>query len=322
MPPARPAPYTLITGDEELLVSRAVTAVVAAARALDASTQVHDLTGEALTRQALDEALSPSLFAEPRLLVVRDAQDLDKPMAAALCASLAELPEGVVAVVVHAGGAKGKALLAPLTAPGPQQVSAARISKPGDRRQFLRNELRADGRPVDEEAVSALLDAVGSDLRGLAVAAAQLLADTEGPITSDAVAVYHRGRAESTGYAVADRVVDGDLAGALELTRWGQSTGLAPVLVTSALAGTLRTMALAASAGRSPAHEIASRLELPPWRVERAQRQARGWRPEGLSVAMAAVAQADAEVKGAAADAGYAVERLLLTVCQARQAGR
>ena len=61
---------------------------------------------------------------------------------------------------------------------------------------------------------------------------------------------------------------------------------------------------------------------MPSWKVEKTQRQVRGWRPEGLSAALAAVACADADVKGAAVDAGYAVERALLAVCTARQAGR
>jgi DNA polymerase-3 subunit delta len=170
--------------------------------------------------------------------------------------------------------------------------------------------------------VAALLEAVGNDLRELASAAGQLLADTTGPITTETVARYHRGRAESSGFTVADRAVDGDLAGALELARWGQSAGLASVLVTSALASTLRSMALVASAGRMPAHQLAGQLGMPPWKVEKTQRQARGWRPEGLSSALTAVARADAEVKGAAADPDYAVERLLVAVVQARGAGR
>ena len=186
----------------------------------------------------------------------------------------------------------------------------------------MRRELKADGRIVEEEAVLALLEAVGTDLRELASAAGQLLADHDGPITVEVVTRYHRGRAESSGFTVADRAVDGDLAGALELARWGQSTGLVPVLVTSALASTLRSMALVASAGRVPAHQIAGQLGMPPWKVEKTQRQARGWRPEGLSAALAAVARADADVKGAAADQGYAVERVLLAVVEARQAGR
>jgi DNA polymerase-3 subunit delta len=315
-------PLTLVVGEEELLVGRAVTAVVRAARQADPDVDVRDVTGSDVERGDLDDMLSPSLFGERRVLVVRGAQDLTKDVAAELQAYVADPLDDVHVVVTHAGGAKGKALLAALAAAKPRRIDAPKITKAGERRDFVRRELRSDGRQVDEEAVAALLEAVGNDLRELASAAGQLLSDTEGPITLDVVTRYHRGRAESSGFTVADRAVDGDLAGALELARWGQSTGLAPVLVTSALASTLRSMAMVASAGRMPAHQLAGQLGMPPWKVEKTQRQARGWRPEGLSAALCAVAAADADVKGAAVDADYAVERLLLTVVQARGAGR
>ncbi len=317
-----PVPLTLVVGDEELLVGRAVTAVVRAARAAAPDVDVRDVTGAELERGDLDDMLSPSLFGEPRVLVVRAAQDLGKDVAAELVAFAQAPLEEVQLVVVHAGGAKGKAVLTALAATKPKRVDAPKVTKFGERREFLRRELRGDGRTVDEDAVALLLDAVGNDLRELASAAGQLLSDTEGPITAEAVTRYHRGRAESSGFTVADRAVDGDLGGALELARWGQSTGLAPVLVTSALASTLRSMALVASAGRMPAHQIAGQLGMPPWKVEKTQRQARGWRPEGLSSALCAVAAADADVKGGAADQAYAVERVLLAVVQARSAGR
>ena len=322
MPDAVLVPLTLVVGDEELLVGRAVSAVMRAARAADPDADVRDLVAGEVERGDLDDALSPSLFGERRVLVVRGAQDLAKDVAAELQACAADLPDDVHLVVVHAGGAKGKALLTALTSAKPRRVEAPKVTRFGERRDFVRRELKADGRHVDEEAVAALLDAVGNDLRELSSAAAQLLADTIGPITAASVARYHRGRAESSGFTVADRAVDGDLAGALELARWGQSTGLAPVLVTSALASTLRSMAMVASAGRVPAHQLAGQLGMPPWKVEKTQRQARGWRPEGLSAALSAVALADADVKGAAADADYAVERVLLAVVQARGAGR
>ncbi len=315
-------PLTLVVGEEELLVSRSVSAVVRAAREADPDVDVRDVTAAEVERGDLDDVLSPSLFGERRVLVVRAAQDLPKDVAAELQACAADLPDDVHVVVVHAGGAKGKALLTALTALKPRRVEAPKITKFGERRDFVRRELRADGRAVEEEAVAALLEAVGNDLRELSSAAAQLLADTTGPVTAETVARYHRGRAESSGFTVADRAVDGDLAGALELARWGQSAGLAPVLVTSALASTLRSMALVASAGRAPAHQLAGQLGMPPWKVEKTQRQSRGWRPEGLSAALTAVATADAEVKGAAVDQEYAVERLLLSVVQARGAGR
>lgn len=315
-------PLTLVVGEEELLVGRAVSAVVRAARVADAEADVHDVVATDLERGDLDDLLSPSLFGERRVLVVRGAQDLGKEIAAELQACLTPPPDDCHVVVVHAGGAKGKALLTALTALKPRRVECPKVTKFGERRDFVRRELKTDGRTVDEQAVAALLEAVGNDLRELSSAAGQLLADTAGPITAETVARYHRGRAESSGFTVADRAVDGDLAGALELARWGQSTGLAPVLVTSALASTLRSMAQVASAGRAPAQQIAGQLGMPPWKVEKTQRQARGWRPEGLSTALAAVAVADGDVKGGAVDSDYAVERLLLRVVQARGAGR
>lgn len=316
------APLTLVVGDEELLVARAVSEVVRAARAADAGTEVHDLTCAELHPGDLEEALSPSLFAERRVVVLRGAQDLPKDLAAVLPAYLADpLPE-VSLVVVHAGGQKGKALLAQLAGARPRRVDVPRVTKPAERRDFVRRELRADGRAVDEEAVAFLLEAVGNDLRELSSAAGQLLADTSGPITLEVVMRYHRGRAEASGFAVADRAVEGDLAGALELARWGASTGLAPVLVTSALASTLRSMAQVASSAGVPAGQLAGQLGMPPWKVDKTRRQVRGWRPEGLSAAVQAVATADADVKGAAVDQSYAVERALLAVAQARGAGR
>lgn len=315
-------PLTLVVGEEELLVARAVSAVVRAAREADPGVEVLDLVGAELERGDLDDVLSPSLFGERRVLVLRRAQDCVKEVAAELVAYVADPLQDVHVVVVHAGGAKGKALLTSVTAARPRKVEAPKITKYGERRDFVRRELKADGRLVEDEAVGSLLEAVGNDLRELSSAAAQLLADTEGPITVEAVARYHRGRAESSGFTIADRAVDGDLGGALELARWGQSTGLAPVLVTSALAGTLRDMAMVASAGRVPSHQLAGQLGMAPWKVDKAQRQVRTWRPEGLSAALQAVAVADGEVKGGAVDQAYAVERVLLAVVQAREAGR
>jgi DNA polymerase-3 subunit delta len=314
------APLLLVVGDEELLVSRAVSKVVGAAREADANVDVRDLEGSEIEPGDLAELLSPSLFAERRVLVIQGAESLTKDAAAEVLAYIAAPLDEVTLLLVHAGGAKGKALLGPLQAAASRTVSAAKLTKAGERRDFLRTELRADGRVVDEEAVGALLEAVGNDLRELASAASQLLSDTDGPITVEAVARYHRGRAEANGFAVAERAVEGDLAGALELVRWWSMVKLEHVLVTSALANTLRSMAMVASAGRSPAGVLAGQLGMPAWKVEKTQRQVRGWRPEGLVQAFQAVAAADADVKGGAVDQDYAVERMLLAVVQARDA--
>ena len=312
------APLTLIVGDEELLVSRAVSAVVRAARAKTPGVEVKELEGGSLQPGDLAEVLSPSLFGDERVLVLRAAHDLAKDVAAEVVSYAASPVPEIQLIAVHAGGAKGKAIVTALVGAGARRVDCAKVTKASERRDLVRSELRAGKRQVDEDAVTALIDAVGNDLRELCSAASQLLSDTEGPVTQEVVNRYHRGRAESSGFTIADRAVDGDLAGALELVRWGQSTGLANVLVTSALASTLRSMAIVASAGRAPAGALASQLGMPPWKVEKTQRQVRGWNPQGLSTALRAVAVADGDVKGGATDAAYAVERALLAVVHAR----
>jgi competence protein ComEC len=321
-PPSVLSPLTVVVGEEELLVSRAVSAVLRAARARNPATELTELDGGAVQPGSLAEVLSPSLFGDEKVVVVRAAQDLSKEVAAEVLAYAADPVPEICLVALHAGGVKSKSLIASLVGAGARRVDCAKVTKASERRDLVRDELRSDGRQVSEDAVTALVDAVGNDLRELCSAASQLLSDTEGPVTAEVVGRYHRGRAESSGFAIADKAVDGDLAGALELVRWGQSTGLAPVLVTSALASTLRSVALVASAGRQPVGALASQLGMPPWKVEKTQRQARSWRPEGLSDALQAVAVADGDVKGGATDAAYAVERVLLAVVQARSQGR
>lgn len=310
------SPVVLVVGAEELLVARAIRRLLDAERAAQPDVEVRDVRAVELAPGDLAEHLSPSLFSETRVLVVRGVHELGKDVADELVRYAADPAPDVRLVLQHDGGAKGKALLTALQAARRVDVSAPTTLQ--DRREFLREELRAEGRTVDDDAVGALLEAVGNDLRELSSAASQLLADTEGAITADVVALYHRGRAEASGFAIADRAVEGDLAGALELLRWGRATGLAHVLVTSALASGLRAVAQVASAGRQPPHVLASQLGMPAWKVRKVSRQVQGWRPEGLSAAVAAVARADAAVKGAAYDAEHAVERMLLEVVQAR----
>ena len=55
-------------------------------------------------------------------------------------------------------------------------------------------------------------------------------------------------------------------------------------------------------------------------RSARRSAQVRGWRPEALAEAFAAAAEVNADVKGVAADPGYALERAVLRMCAARDA--
>lgn len=315
------AALTLVVGDEDLLVARAVSraleAMAPTPQASEVVASVQHLEGGECTAADLAESASPSLFAEERRLVIHDVQDAGADVIAELV-RFTETPEpGVAMVVVHPGGVKGKAALEAIKGAGANVVEVSRIKSPRDREQFAIDEVRAAGGNLDRDAAADLVGAIGNDLREIATACAQLVADVGGQIASDDVATYYRGRAESTGFAVADRAVEGDLGAALETLRWAFATGLDPILVSSSLAANLRLIAQVGGAGPGSADAVAAKLKMPPWKVRRAQGWLRRWRPEALGEAVRAVAQADADLKGAADDAAYAVERAVHIVAAA-----
>lgn len=318
-PGGPPAAITLAVGQEELLLDRAVRQVVQAARAADPDTDVRDLPPGSLQPGGLAELASPSLFAERKVLVVRQAQDLAADTVKEIKAYLTAPAEEISLVLVHPGGAKGKGLLDAARKAGAQEIACPKMTKPADRLAFVRGEFRTAGRSATPAACQALVDAMGSDLRELASACTQLAADVEGAIDEAVVARYYTGRAEASSFTVADRAVEGRTAEALEALRWSLSTGVAPVLISSALAQGVRAIGKLASAPpRLGPGELARELGMPPWKVDRVRQQLRGWTPDGVAAAVRAVAAADAAVKGGGDDPAYALERAVVTIATSR----
>jgi DNA polymerase III subunit delta len=307
-----------VVGDEELLVERAIGALTAAARRADPGVETTELTGAQIEGSELHELLGPSLFGDPRLVVVRAAQDVRVAAATVLGPYLQNPGEGTTVVLHHLGGTKGKAVLDTARRAKALEIGATKLSRPEDRADFVRNEIRRSGGRVAPDAVSVLLDAVGSDLRELAAVAAQLVSDSGGDVTLDLVRAYHRGRAEVSGFAVSDLAVVGRSGPALEALRFALSVGVPHVVIADALADGVRTVARVASAGRGDAYVLAKQLGMPPWKVKRATGQARGWSEPGLREALRVVALLNADVKGEAADPGYALERAVRRIGAAR----
>jgi len=170
-----------------------------------------------------------------------------------------------------------------------------------------------------------LVSAVGTDLRSVVAAFTQLLSDTEEPVITQAdVHRYFAGRAEVTGFAVADNCLDGNREAALASVRWALETAVAPVLLTSAVASSLRNLGkfLGARDERLRDVELARRIGVPPWKLKDLGRQARGWTAPAVAEAITAVALADAQVKGAAGDPEFALERMILRVIDCRGRSR
>lgn len=307
----RPDSLQLVLGDEEFLVERAVASVIADVRAAaGASGQdipISRLRAGDASAPELAELLSPSLFAEDRVVVLEAAAEAGKDAVALVQDAAADLPEGVVLIVLHSGGGRAKAMAGVLQKSGAAVHQCAKL-KANERVDFVRGEFRTAGVRVSPEVIELVVEAVGSDLRELAAACSQLVADTGGKIDASAVQRYYSGKAEVSGFDVADKAVAGDRRGAMEALRWAMHRGVPHVLLADALADAVHTIARVGSAGRGDPFRMASELGMPPWKIKKAQGQARGWDPASIGEALQVVARLNAEVKGQAADADYAVE--------------
>lgn len=307
----------LVLGDEDLLVERAVAAVLRSTREEAGTSDVpvdRMRAGEVSTNE-LAELLSPSLFADERVVVLEAAGEAGKDAVALISSAAADLPPGTVLVVIHSGGGRAKALADQLKKLGADVHPCAKITKPGDRADFVRNEFRALKVKVGDDAVNAMLDAVGSDIRELAAACSQLVADTGADVTPAAVRRYHSGKAEVKGFDIADKAVTGDVEGAAEALRWAMMGGEPQVVLADALAEAVHAIARVAPLSGDP-YRLAGELGMPPWRVQKVQKQARRWSRDSVAEAMRLVATLNADVKGAAASADYALETAVRRVAE------
>ena len=307
----------LIQGAEGLLADRAISKILATNPAATITTLIAD----EIEVGTITDSLAPSLFGDARIVVIKEIQDLVADCSDEIIEYLSNPDESLNLVLWHKGGVKGKALVDKVKKAGAEVISAEAIKKDSDKAEFVRGEFKNLGRKISTEAVQALIDSLGSDLRELGGACSQLASDVQDGklIDEDDVAAYQRGRIETTGYDVADAVLDGKTALALISLRNAISTGTDPVLIVSAIAASIRTMAKVSGASRGlKSYDLASQLGLPPWQIDKARRQLSGWSENALARSVITLAQADADIKGAAADPAYALERAIITISTAR----
>jgi DNA polymerase III subunit delta len=309
----------LISGPEALFADRAVEALRQQMRSEAPDVEVSEIEAARLDSGKLAEITSPSLFSSSRAAVITELEHLPPELDADLVnLANAQLPELAV-IVVHRGVPKGKALLEKLKSTGIEVIECAAV-KAWELPQFVSAEAKRAGSSIDAGVAAALVDAVGHDLRALSAAVAQLVSDGEGgPIQVDQVRRYFGGRSEVTSFAVADAALAGRTGSAMEQLRWALATGVAPVLITSALASGIRGLGKLITAGSGQRDsDLAREVGVPPWKLKSMRSQARGWDQGSLAAALKAVAVADADVKGAADDAAFALERAVLSVSRLR----
>ena len=297
-----------------------MTRLLSQARRKDPSTEISTIEAAAYESHQLDTLVSPSLFGEPKLVLVPAREQMNDALLADLLSYVSAPDPGVVVLLRHNGGQRGRRLLDALAESPYPVVTIGAVKSARDKAALVGSDVRRAGRRMEPEAVGALVDALGSDLRELCSAVDQLVADTRGTITLQAVNIYYAGRFEATGFTVADAAAAGNVAKAITALRHAIATGTEPVPIVAALAMKIRQLArVAAAGGRRGVGP--KELGMAPWQVDRARRELSGWSDDALAAAIVAVARADAEVKGESRDPVHAVERAVLTICRARGSG-
>lgn len=306
--------FYLIVGSEAALADRAMTKLNEELK--EEKCEVTNLFAADVIVGDISDALAPSLFSQRRALIIRDLQDLAEECRDEITRYLNSPDASTTVIFIHKGGVKGKALLDAIKKIKPEIILCDPIKKEAEKEEFVRNLFLDLKRKATPEAVSALVGALGNDLRELQSAISQIAADAPAGVIDELIIdKFHQGRVETTGFDVADATIDGNLSGALIALRSALETGTDPVMITSAIASSLRSLAKVSGVNRGvKSFELAGQLGMAPWQIDKARRQLNRWSPAQLADAVGAIAQADAEVKGAASDPIYALEKALTRI--------
>lgn len=303
-------PVHLVLGEDEFLAERATKKIIAEA---GDGVEVSTLRAGEVTEGEIAMVTSPSLFAEDRVVLVKNTELAGKEPTEVLLNACVDPAPGIVLIIQHTGGGRQKSLV-----PKFKKIAEVHEVNPlndGQRRTWLAEEFRSHGVRPTPDVVAAVLESVGSDLRELASAVSQLVADTDGEITVAAVREYYVGVAEVAGFDIADQAVAGRADRALASTRRALQLGISPVTIAAALAHKVGDIAKLYGVRGNP-EQIARTVGMHPFVAKKTMQVARQWSGRAVSEAVVIVADLDAEVKGQGGDEEFALENAVRRIAE------
>ena len=303
-------PVHLVLGEDEFLAERATKKIIAEA---GDGVEVSTLRAGEVSEGEIAMVTSPSLFAEDRVVLVKNTELAGKEPTEILLQACVDPAPGIVLIIQHTGGGRQKSLV-----PKFKKIAEVHEVNPlndGQRRTWLTEEFRSHGVRPTPDVVAAVLESVGSDLRELASAVSQLVADTDGEITVAAVREYYVGVAEVAGFDIADQAVAGRADRALASTRRALQLGISPVTIAAALAHKVGDIAKLYGVRGNP-EQIARTVGMHPFVAKKTMQVARQWSGRAVSEAVVIVADLDAEVKGQGGDEEFALENAVRRIAE------
>jgi DNA polymerase III subunit delta len=287
---------TLLWGEDAFLLREAAVALLRDVRTTE-------LDAGDWQPGALQDLATPSLFGEPRGLLVTDCRNLPKDALAELAGYLAAPDPDAPLVLACTTTERGKppAALVKLVEP----VGAVRQV------QVARKELepwlvqRAAGQHLDisPQAARTMVEILGDDLAQLASSLQQLADAFPGQrVTPAEVSQQFRGLGEQKTWDLCDRAFAKDLPGAIRALRSIEEAGDEALMVLGGIASRVRDLIrVRALPDRLPAGQVAKQAGLRfEWQARRYQQQARQFTLDELVAIHAQIVETDLALKSGA----------------------
>jgi DNA polymerase-3 subunit delta len=290
------AAVTLLWGEDAFLLREAALAIVGDVRATEVD------AGEWQGGELQDLA-TPSLFGEPRALIVTDCRSLSKDAIVELAGYLASpAPDAplVLACTVAERGKPPAALLKLVEPVGVvRQVQIARK----ELEPWLAQRAKAIGVDLTAQAARAMVETLGDDIAQLVSSLRQLADAYAGQrVTPALVHQQFRGLGEQKTWDLCDRAFGKDLPGAIRALRSIEEGGDDALMVLGGVAARVRDLIrVRALPDRLPPAQAAKRAGLRfEWQARRYQQQARNFSIEELVRIHEQIADTDLALKSGA----------------------
>jgi DNA polymerase III subunit delta len=290
---AKTPPVVLLWGEDAFLLREAALELLGEQRA----TEVDAAEWQG---SELQDLATPSLFGEPRALLVNDAKALTKDALGALATYLASPDPDARLLLLAVVGERAKvpAALEKLVKPV-GQVRELKIARK-DLEPWVLQRAKRSGVDLAAPAARALVEVIGEEPGALAGALEQLADAFAGQrITADLVHGQFRGLGEQKVWDLCDRAFAKDLPGAIRSLRALEAAGDDPLPVLGGIASRLRDLIrVRALPDRLPPAEVAKRAGLRfDWQARRYQQQARNFTLDELVEIHDRVTEADRALK-------------------------
>lgn len=287
---------TLLWGEDAFLLREA-------ALALTQGMRLTEVDGAEWQGAELQDLATPSLFGEPRALIISDARSLPKSAMEGLAAYLqGPAPDAPLVICAQVGDrAKVPAALDKLVKPvgTVRQVAIPRK----ELEPWLMQRAKVLGVDLGAPGARALVETLGPEPGQLVGALSQLGDAFAGSkITPALVAQQFRGLGEQKVWDLCDRAFGRDLAGAMRSLRSIEEGGDDALKTLGGVAARLRDlMRVRALPDRTPPAQVAKAAGLRfDWQARRYQQQARRYSMEQLVALHGLVTDADRALKSGA----------------------